>query len=231
MSQASQRATDLLRAKILEGRWGPGDRLAEVELAEILEVSRTPVREALSRLAVEGLVEMSPNKGARVATWSEARLNEIFDLRLLLEPVATGKAVGRLDDDEIGELEELAVRMHEHGRPGGDRDFSEIARLNRKFHATMIEKAESLQLEATLTSVRHISLATRNYQHFTEDSLSRSLSHHFEIVAAVRAGNSDWVEAVMRCHLHNARTAMLGAMNNPTIGADNTRDGIGAILA
>jgi len=231
VSQASQRATDLLRAKILEGRWGPGDRLAEVELAEILEVSRTPVREALSRLAVEGLVEMSPNKGARVATWSEARLNEIFDLRLLLEPVATGKAVGRLDDAEINELEELAVRMFEHGRPGGDRDFSEIARLNRKFHATLIEKAESLQLEATLTSVRHISLATRNYQHFTEDSLSRSLSHHFEIVAAVRAGNSDWVEAVMRCHLHNARTAMLGAMSNPTIGADNTRDGIGAILA
>lgn len=231
MSQASQRATDLLRAQILEGRWGPGERLGEVELAEVLGVSRTPVREALSRLASEGLVEMSPNKGARVAIWSETRLNEIFDLRLLLEPVATGKAVGRLTEDEIDELEELAVRMHEHGRPGGDRDFGEIARLNRQFHASLIEKAQSVQLEATLTSVRHISLGTRNYQHYTEDSLSRSLSHHFEIVAAIRAGNPAWVESVMRCHLHNARTAMLGPMSKPaTLATSTAPEGVGAVL-
>ena len=230
MSQASQRATDLLRAKILEGQWRSGERLGEVELAEVLQVSRTPVREALSRLASEGLVEMSPNKGARVATWSEARLGEIFDIRMLLEPVAAGKAVGKLSGDEIDQLEELAVRMHAHGRPGGDRNFGEIARLNRTFHAMLIEKAESVQLEATLTSVRHISLATRNYQHFTEDSLSRSLSHHFEIVAAIRADNPDWVASVMRCHLHNARTAMLGPMSASDLSVGSTPDGIGAIL-
>ena len=211
MAKASHRTTDLLRVKILEGPWSPGERLGEVELAELLGVSRTPVREALTRLAAEGLVEMLPNKGARVAIWSDARLNEIFDLRLLLEPTATGKAVGRLTDSEIDELEELAIRMQRHGEPGGDRDFSAIATLNRQFHATLIDKSDSAQLQATLTSVRHISLATRNYQRYTDDSLSRSLSHHFEIVAAVRAGNSAWVESVMQCHLHNARTAMLGS--------------------
>lgn len=212
MSQASQRATDLLRKKILSGQWSEGERLGEVELAEMLQVSRTPVREALSRLASEGLVEISPNRGARIASWSAERLNEIFDLRLLLEPVASGKAVGKLSTDEVDELDELALQMYTLGRPGTDRDFVAIAKLNRQFHATLIQASGSTQLETTLTAVRHVTLATQNYHLYTEDALARSLSHHFEIVAAIRAGNSLWVESVMCSHLHNARTSMLGPL-------------------
>lgn len=229
MSQTSQSVTDLLRAKIVEGHWNAGDRLGEVELAALLNVSRTPIREALARLAAEGLVVMSPNKGARVATWTAERLNEIFDLRLLLEPVATGMAVGRLSDEEIDDLEDLAERMQHLGNADGDRDFPAIAQLNRRFHAILTEKTQSSQLAATLTSVRHVNLATVNYQHFEEDALSRSLSHHFEIVAAVRAGNSEWVESVMRCHLHNARAGMLSPDTGQTSGVGIFK-GIGAVL-
>ncbi|NKY31870.1 GntR family transcriptional regulator [Nocardia speluncae] len=208
-SSASIRATDLLREKILSGQWAQGERLGEVELAEILEVSRTPVREALSRLAAQGLVEILPNRGARVATWTAEQLREIFDLRMLLEPVACGKAVGRLTSSELDELDELAHRMHELAAVPANRDFIALAELNRRFHATLIGASGSPQLQQTLASVAHISIATQNYHHYTDEALARSLAHHFEIVAALRSGNADWVESVMCSHLHNARAAML----------------------
>src|SRR5512136_1769949 len=74
-----------LRSGILDGSYPQGARLGEVELAETLGVSRTPVREALRRLGSEGLVETLPNKGARVRTWSPQELDAISDLRALLE--------------------------------------------------------------------------------------------------------------------------------------------------
>lgn len=223
MSQASLRATTLLREQILAGRWKAGERLAEKELAEILQVSRTPVREALSRLAAEGLVEIAPNRGARISSWTPHQVAEIFDLRLLLEPVASGKAAGRLSAEAIDELEELARSMHALGSAKGERDFGTIATLNRRFHTTLVEASDSPQLLATLTSVTHISIATRNYNVYTEQSLARSLAHHFEIVAALRVGNAEWVESVVRSHLYNARAAMLTPSAN-TGGADIDQD-------
>ncbi|NKY31868.1 GntR family transcriptional regulator [Nocardia speluncae] len=221
MSQASLRATTLLREQILAGRWEAGERLGEAELAEILQVSRTPVREALSRLAAEGLVEIAPNRGARIASWTPQQVAEIFDLRLLLEPVASGKAAGRLSAETIDTLEQLAESMQELGSAEGERDFGRIATLNRQFHTTLLEASDSPQLLATLTSVTHISIATRNYNVYTERSLARSLAHHFEIVAALRVGDGEWVEAVVRSHLHNARAAML----TPPQGVETTAIG------
>lgn len=210
-SSASIRATELLREKILAGQWAQGERLGEVELAEILEVSRTPVREALSRLAAQGLVEILPNRGARVATWTAEQLREVFDLRMLLEPVACGKAIGRLGSAELDELDELALGMRELAAAEGQRDFVALAKLNRRFHTTVIGASGSPQLQQILAAVAHVSVATQNYSVYSEDALARSLAHHFEIVAALRSGNADWVESVMRSHLHNARTALLPA--------------------
>src|SRR5262249_20109196 len=86
--QAAHEAADVIRESILAGRIPAGARIGEVDLARQLSVSRTPIREALSRLAAEGLVELSPNRGARVTSWSTAELREIFELRLRLEPYA-----------------------------------------------------------------------------------------------------------------------------------------------
>ena len=85
----------------MAGDLAPGARLGEVELADRLGVSRTPVREALSRLAAEGLVEIAPNRGARVATWTVAELEGVFDLRSSLEPQLTAYAVPRATPGDV----------------------------------------------------------------------------------------------------------------------------------
>src|SRR5215218_1432465 len=98
---SAERALSELRELILGGALTAGTRLGEVELAERLGVSRTPVREALGRLAAEGLVEIVPNRGARVASWTVAELEGVFDLRSALEPRITALAVPRADAADI----------------------------------------------------------------------------------------------------------------------------------
>ncbi len=108
MRQAAAQAADAIRDAILAGRISAGARSAELDLARQLSVSRTPIREALSRLAAEGLVELSPNRGARVANWTSEELWEIFEVRLRVEPYAVSQAILRLSPAELDELCGLA---------------------------------------------------------------------------------------------------------------------------
>jgi DNA-binding GntR family transcriptional regulator len=92
MTQAADRAYSALRGGILDGRYGSGARLGEIEVADELGLSRTPVREALRRLGSEGLVEVQPRRGARVRAWSTQDLEETYELRALLEGLAARRA-------------------------------------------------------------------------------------------------------------------------------------------
>ena len=172
-------------------------------------MSRTPIREALSRLAAEGLVELSPNRGARVSSWTAEELREIFEVRLRLEPYAVRQAVPLLSEADLAELGELAQSMLAVGRPGRDQAVAEIVELNRRFHSLLIGTAGSPALASALTAVTHAAVVRQNFQHYSPDALARSLAHHLEIVAAARAREPGWAEAVMRSHLYNARATML----------------------
>ena len=203
MRPAAEQAAQSLRDEILSGAIASGTRLGEADLASRLSVSRTPIREALSRLAAEGLVELQPNRGARVASWSTEQLREIFELRLRLEPYAVRIAVPNLTGDKLDELDELAVAMTKV-----DRD--ELVELNRRFHGAFIDAAGSPPLAGALRGVTHAAVVHQNFHDYTADALKRSLHHHVEMVAAARAGDGDWAEAIMRAHLYNARATMIG---------------------
>ena len=111
------RTVAVVRELILRGDFPAGARLGEVELAERLGVSRTPVREALGRLAAEGLVEIVPTRGARVTSWTVAELEGVFDLRAALEPRLTALAVPRAGHADVAALGELAEAMLDVGAP------------------------------------------------------------------------------------------------------------------
>ncbi len=208
---SAERVLHELRELILGAELAPGSRLGEVELAERLSVSRTPVREALTRLAAEGLVEIVANRGARVATWTVAELEGVFDLRASLEPQLTAFAVPNAGAADIADLDDLAHRMVGIGSPGPRQDLDALVPLNRAFHDRLIALADHPTLATALAAAIHPPIVRRNFHAYDEASLQRSLAHHLEIVAAVRAGDPAWAQAVMTAHISNARAVMVRA--------------------
>lgn len=205
MTRASERATGAVRELILRGDFAAGARLGEVELAERLGVSRTPVREALARLASEGLVEIVPNRGARVSSWTVAELEEVFDLRAALEPHLTALAVPNAGPSDVDALDDLAHRMVAAA------ELDDLVPLNRAFHGRLVELAAHPAMAGALAGAIHAPIVLRNFHAYDDASLRRSLAHHVEIVAAVRAGDPVWARAVMTAHIHNARAVMVRA--------------------
>jgi DNA-binding GntR family transcriptional regulator len=211
VTRASERAVDALRELILRGDFAAGVRLGEVELAERLGVSRTPVREALTRLAAEGLVEITPNRGAKVTSWTVGELEAVFELRAALEPRLTGLAVPRATPADADALDELADRMIAVGAPGPNRDLDALVPLNRAFHGRLVALADHPAVASALAGAVHAPIVLRNFHTYDDASLRRSLAHHAEIVAALRAGDPAWAAAVMTAHIHNARAVMVRA--------------------
>ncbi|MGA4989407.1 GntR family transcriptional regulator [Nonomuraea bangladeshensis] len=200
-------AVDDLRSLILGGQYTPGDRLAEVEPAEVLGVSRTPVREALRRLAAEGLVELIANKGARVVEYPRGDLETILELRARIEGLAARQAALAAAPEDADRLHAVAVELREHA---GRDDLDAGCRLNADFHQGLVRLGGSVLLAQQISMLVHSPVLPRTYGSFDKEAMDRSAGHHLEIAAAVRAGDPDWAEAVMRAHLFSARASSLG---------------------
>ncbi|MBO0868915.1 MAG: GntR family transcriptional regulator [Micromonosporaceae bacterium] len=207
MTAASDRAVDQLRERILSGEYIPGERLGEVDLAAKLGVSRTPVREALRRLAAEGLVDITTNKGARVVEYPHTDLVYIFEIRARVEGLAARAAAQSATLADIDRLDGIATALKKRSESG---QLEEVYRLNAEYHATLNGLAGSSVLTATVGQLIHSSVLLRTLHSFDAAARARSVNHHLEIVAALRARDPDWAEAVMHAHLLSARASLLG---------------------
>lgn len=203
---AAERAYRAVSAMILSGEVVEGDWLREVALAEQIGVSRTPIREALSRLAAEGAVVMHPRRGAQLVSLSDEEMESLFDLRVRFEPLAAKLAVPRLAAEEIAELVTLSEQMEEllDATPP---DWQEMTRLNNEFHAVFIRHAGNRHLSLAIQTVIRPVVVARTFQTYSPHALERSMRHHAELIDAARAGDGDWAEAVMRAHILAARHA------------------------
>jgi DNA-binding GntR family transcriptional regulator len=145
-----------------------------------------------------------------VTSFSREDLHGIFDVRRALEPRATARAAAHATTADLDALEALAARMLAVGGPGPDQDLDALVDLNRDFHARLLDLARAPALTGALANVVHTPVVTRTFHAYGAASLARSLAHHVEIVAALRAGDGDWAGAVMTSHLGNARAVMVG---------------------
>jgi DNA-binding GntR family transcriptional regulator len=211
MAVSADRAVLAIRDEILSGRFAPGERLAETELASELGMSRTPVRDALRLLAAEGLVELASNKGARVVAWTPQELDHVFRLRAQLEGFATAEAARLVTAEELDELEALARGIERHALPGPDHDLALVPALNSSFHGLLSRIGGSAALRGALSGLVHAPVLTRTLQAYDDDAMRRSVHHHLEIVAALRVGDGEWAASVMRSHLLSARASLLSA--------------------
>jgi DNA-binding GntR family transcriptional regulator len=193
-----QRVYEHLRAAILEGRLEPGTELTEVALAEQLGVSRGPLREAIGRLAAEGLVSVSPRRGAVVRSLSKEEFLELYQVREALERMAMQLAALRLTDEEFDGLTALNEEMAAHAAGNKVEAFFEA---NLAFHARLLEasgneKLQELyrQLLGQLGRYRLRSLTLRG-------NLQRSVSEHKTILRAARRGDAERAAQLMAEHI------------------------------
>jgi len=205
-------AVEIIRERLLSGDFLPGDRLGEEEIAQELEMSRTPVREALRTLAADGLIEIQKNRGARVVDWSADELISVFEIRMRLEGLAARRAAERANADDVVRLTEFAKQVEYFSQPAPIRDFAQISRYNGDFHGELLRISGSGALTSAVDRVMFVSVLSRTRQAMDDDAMRRSSNHHFEIIAAVEAGQGDWAESAMRNHILSARTSLFSAM-------------------
>lgn len=210
VGEASERVYAELLTRISDGTFTAGERLFEQALAEDLGVSRTPVRDALKRLAAEGLVETTPNKGAQVVSFTAEDTATLYDLRSQFEPVACRLAVAHLDEEDLERLADLDARMH--AVFDGERDPAELTGLNNAFHSLFVERCGNRHLAIALQALLRPTVVASTFRHYDRRSLERSMQHHQELVEAAHARDGEWAEAVMRSHILAARHTVRPAL-------------------
>lgn len=193
-----------LRAAILSGEYGPGERLRAEALATRFGTSRTPVREALALLEGDGLVELEPRRGAVVRTWDADDLIDLYEVRAVLDARAAALAATRVTADDLARLE-AACEV-------GDADVDALIAANEDFHRVIIEATGSPRLMAALRAVAGIPRPFKAVFWNEPEQRERSLAAHREILAGLRAGSAERAESAMRLHVLNARDFLIEVM-------------------
>ncbi|WP_405228056.1 GntR family transcriptional regulator [Lentisalinibacter sediminis] len=212
MKAASDKAYRMLRDRIFSGDYPPGARLKERELCADLEVSRTPVREALRRLEADGLVQIEPRRGGVVRQVDAAEVEEIFALGAVIEGFAAKLAAQKADAAGISALEDIVDAMGEVLERGDERCRSDYMNLDGRLHARIVALAESPRLSAALQQVVGVPLLAQALGRYSLDYLQQSLDQHRVVVEAIRQRNPEWAESAMRYHILAARTVMLASI-------------------
>ncbi|CAN5826035.1 GntR family transcriptional regulator [soil metagenome] len=179
-----ERVHDHLKQEILANRYAPGSLLLEVPLSASLGVSRGPIREALRSLEAEGLVQITPRRGAVVTSLSRRDFLEAYQVRESLEVLGVRLAVPRLTEAALVSLEERIERMQEHVMAGHDDAFFEA---NAAFHETIVEASENRKL---IEFYRRLMAQMGPYRRPSarlRGNLERSVAEHRAILAAARA--------------------------------------------
>jgi DNA-binding GntR family transcriptional regulator len=182
-----------LRQAILSGTINPGTRLLETEIAAALKVSRTPVREAISRLIGDWLVRSINTGGVEVIDATE-EIAEIYYIREALEICAGRLAATRITHQQLAKLDELAKSARHVS-------FDERVRLNQEFHLKIAEASGSKRLLAMIRGFREYFLNPRWVSRQDSKLFKRAVEDHKKIVAALRARSPEKVERALRSHL------------------------------
>ena len=196
----SQKVYRILKTRIIKGDLKPGEKLLENKIAEQLGVSRTPIREALRELAAEGFVKMSPNQGVVVSNVSVKDIQEVLQIRGVLEGLAARLAAKLINGEEIKELEKFLKQMEHYTNKGNALAFSE---MDAEFHELILNICGNnrlIQIHKNLSDqthryrIRSLSIPGR---------LKDSLNEHQEIVEALKRKDSEKADRVSQEHVKN----------------------------
>jgi DNA-binding GntR family transcriptional regulator len=213
-SRTSSRAAaayNELRSAIVAGRLSGTGPLVERDLARSLEVSRTPIREALRRLELEGFIRRDESDRLVVHRPSSQELNDNFLVREMLEGYAAGLAAERISEDELDRLDTLIAADVE---AAARNRIDDLAKLNDEIHELILVASRNRILVGITRELRDKS--TNVFAVGGKERQKRFVDDHAAIVSMLRAGSRDGVVAVMRQHFHAARDLLLEALDTTT---------------
>lgn len=190
-----------IRTDILEGVLAADARVTETGLAEGLGISRTPVREAVKRLLIEGFLRRAPGEGLRVTGLNPDEVQQIFRIRCMLEGYGARRAAEHATPADCAELKRLAGVMSAHTPPRDRADYDVISEANAAFHARIMAAAQSPRLAAMLSLAVSLGLVLRTYKMYSDHDMIRQSRHHHDIAEAIAARDPDWAEAAMTAHV------------------------------
>jgi len=204
---AAELAYRTIRANIVSGALAEGERLTEERLSQELGLSRTPVREAIRQLILEGFVERQSGYTTRVARFPADEMEQVFHIRQMLESYAAERAARLATPEDIAELQRLSGEIARNTPPGSADAYQRISEANEAFHRKIVEAARSQRLTALMSMAFDVGMVVRTYRRYTEEELIRSARHHREIAEAIAARAPDWAAAAMRTHIRAAEAA------------------------
>jgi DNA-binding GntR family transcriptional regulator len=199
---------DRVRRLILDGDLPPGSRIHEVELADRFGVSRTPMREAIKILATEGLLELLPNRGARVASVSAKELDETLEVIGALEALAGELAATQLGDGEMRSLEAIHAAIVAHWQRGDEQGYLE---QNRAFHSALVQASGNATLAGTYAQLSGRVQKARYTAHKTPEQWRRAVAEHEEMMRLLRARDGAMLGALLRRHIRGKREVLAAA--------------------
>ncbi len=197
-----------LRELILSGELEPRERINENELCERFGISRTPLREALKILATEGLLELLPNRGARVGSVSEVEIHEIIEVVAGLEALAVEFACSAATESEIDAIEAKTLMMERAYQRGDDDTYF---RLNREIHHAIMQASRNETLAGIYANLSSRIQRMRDRAHKTPEQWRSAMEDHLEIARLLRARDKANLPRVMREHIRRVKEVIVAA--------------------
>ena len=198
-----------LRRAILRGELKPGERLMEIQLANKLGVSRTPIREAIRKLELEGLVHMVPRKGAEVAEITEKNLRDVLEVRCVLEELAVRLACQRITEEGLEKLKKAAQAFH--ASLDSD-DITQIAQADVEFHDVIYEATDNRKLVQLLNNLREQMYRYRIEYLKKKDFYPKLLKEHHQVIEAIEEKDEEKATQITGLHINNQVEAVVGTL-------------------
>lgn len=204
-----------IRTAIVEGKYQSGERLVEQRLADELEVSRTPLREALRLLEAEGLVVIEPNRGASVRVLTADDVVDLYELRARLEGYAAERAATRVTPDQLDRLDRALEQFDAVVTAGPDGQLDalrDLSHWNAEFHGIIVEAAAHVRLDALLARTVDHPLVFEAFRRFEPAELERSSGFHHLVRDALAAGDARRAGALLEEHVMQGRDVLVRAV-------------------
>ncbi|MBP2639209.1 MAG: rspR 3 [Firmicutes bacterium] len=198
--------SETLREAIVSGTLQPGERLMEIQLAEELGVSRTPVREAIRKLELEGFVVMIPRRGTYVADLSIKDVNEVFEIRTALDILAAGLAVERITEEELEQLERVLVEIGEYIEQN---DIEKIVAADSRYHDILYRASRNDRLVGIINNLREQFTRFRSISMAYPGRIKNTVEEHRQLVEAIAQRDIALAQRLAREHMENAEQTLL----------------------